>query len=182
VAAVVCLTIAVICAIVARILLVIAAARISVAWAVGVFLPFGPFLFRLKHPEAARSSFLFRLATLGSIFLYVVVGPAASIGSAYRSDDDSEAVQGYASERHNESKEAASGGNRLFQSVEERRTANTREFERLKKWSEALQLQKRELAQTDLEANRAYNIDLEEYQAAFAAATAEKQVLTTSGR
>jgi len=46
--ALVCLGGAVICALIARVLLLIAALEISVWWAIGVFLPFGPTLFRLS--------------------------------------------------------------------------------------------------------------------------------------
>src|SRR5438046_9121534 len=82
--ALVCLTIAVVCAIISRILLLIAALDISVWWAVGVFLPFGPLLFRLSYPDAARSSYLFRLGTAGCVFLYIVLGPGAFVSPLHK--------------------------------------------------------------------------------------------------
>src|SRR5438105_15884582 len=97
--ALVCLTIAVVCAIISRILLLIAALDISVWWAVGVFLPFGPLLFRLSYPDAARSSYLFRLGTFVCFFLYVVVGPGAFVSPFHKKRASFTPEQkGYASE------------------------------------------------------------------------------------
>ena len=68
------------CALISRILLLVAAARISGWWVVGVFLPFGPLFFRLNYPEEARRSMMFRFATLPCIFVYLIIGygPALS--------------------------------------------------------------------------------------------------------
>src|SRR4051812_33285730 len=98
-AGLVCLTIAILCALISRVLLLIAALDISVWWAVGIFLPFGPSFFRHSYPEAARPSFLFRVATLVCIFLFVALGPAARISPTYKARaHQSEARKGYASE------------------------------------------------------------------------------------
>ena len=178
----VCLTIAIICALIARILLVTAAARISVGWAIGVFLPFGPMLFRLSYPDEARSSFIFRLGTLVCIFLYVILGPAGLVGPGYKpKPNQTEARKGYASEITSRFSQFRRSKPKVApQTLNDRRLANAREFERLGKWKEALQIQKRGLLQTDVEGNRAYAIDLEEYNYAFAAATAEYQILSTA--
>jgi hypothetical protein len=178
-AALTCLTIGLICALVSRVLLLIAALDISVGWAIGVFLPFGPLLFRLSYPDAAQSSRWFRFATLGCLFFYVLLGPGAVIGPTYKAESHNRpATHGFAWEivqKFKGNRGANAQVNAL--SLDQRRIANAREFERLKKWNEALRLQKRDLLRSDVEGNRAYNLDLEEYNAALAAATAEKQVL-----
>jgi hypothetical protein len=178
----VCLTIAIVCALISRVLLLIAALDISVWWAVGVFLPFGPLLFRLSYPDAARSSFIFRVGTLLCIFLYLVFGPGALIVPTYKaSPHKTEARKGYASEIAKKFAQFRTSRPRIDpQTLDDRRLANAREFERLKRWQEALRIQKRDLLQNDFEGNRAYAIDLEEYNAALAAATAEKQILATA--
>ena len=179
----VCLTIAVICAIIARVLLVIAAANISFWWAVGVFLPFGPMLFRLNYPEAARSSFIFRVATLGFIFLFLVVGPAASIYPERKPSiaKPTETEHGYAFEIVQRLSRLTDKPETIDpQTLPARQAANEREFERLNKWSEALRAPKSDLRAGDVEGNRAYNVDLEEYKAALAKTNAEKEVLTAA--
>jgi hypothetical protein len=180
--ALVCLTIAIACALISRILLLIAALDISVWWAVGVFLPFGPSLFRLSYPDAARSSFIFRVATLLCFFLFVVFGPAAGLGPTYKPKPrQAEAGKGYASEIAKKfARFRASKAKADPLTLNDQRLANAREFERLNKWKEALQIQKRDLSQSDVEGNRAYAIDLEEYNSALAAATVEKQILATA--
>jgi uncharacterized protein YccT (UPF0319 family) len=62
-------------------------------------------------------------------------------------------------------------------SIEERRAANTAEFERLNKWGEELRIRKRDLLHSDIEGNRQYNADLALYNAAVAKATAERNAL-----
>jgi hypothetical protein len=176
-AGLVCLTIAVICAVISRVLLLMAALDISIWWALGVFFPFGPLLFRLSYPDAARSSYFFRVGTLACIFLYFVVVSGPLMGRPHRSAaSQSQSGKGYAMEFIS----------KIFRrtpiktkgpSLDERRTANEREFGRLNQWSDALRARKRDLLSSDVEGNHAYNIDLEEYQAALADATAEKQVL-----
>jgi hypothetical protein len=177
----VCLAIAVLCALISRVLLFIAAINISVWWALGVFLPFGPTLFRFNYPEAARSSYLFRLGTLLCFFLYVVFwAPGALVGPVgkTRSHNKNTVHSGYASELGKKFISFNKPTNKInAQSLEQRRAANDREFERLGRWNAALTAQKHDLVPTDVEGNHAYNIDLGEYNAALAAAAAEKQVL-----
>lgn len=64
------------CALIGRVLLIGAAFRVSVGWGLGVLLPFGPLFFRLNHPEAARRSRLFRMATIPLLLLYTLLGPS----------------------------------------------------------------------------------------------------------
>jgi hypothetical protein len=65
----------------------------------------------------------------------------------------------------------------LTPGVEERRTANTREFERLRAWSDALRLRKRDLLHSDTEGNRAYELELAQYNAALEKANTERSAL-----
>src|SRR5438128_1625697 len=73
VAALVFLFMGLICALIGRFLLLGAAFGISVWWGLGVFLPFGPLLFRLSYPDLAPLSKKFRLATLPCILLYFIL-------------------------------------------------------------------------------------------------------------
>lgn len=178
----VCLTIAAVCAIIARVLLLIAALDISVWWALGVFLPFGPLLFRLSYPEAARSSYLFRIGTLVCVFLYFVLGPGAFVSPLHKKRTTiTPAQKGYASEFVSKIfRRTPSQTKTNTRTLEERRADNEQEFERLNRWNESLQARKRDLLRSDVEGTQAYNIDLQEYTAALAAATAEKQALASS--
>jgi hypothetical protein len=182
VAALVCLTIGLICALISRVLLLIAALDISVGWAIGVFLPFGPLLFRLSYPDAAQSSRWFRFATLGFLFFYILLGPSALIGPTYKprahKQDTGRSYAWEIARKFTGKTDAKTKTD--TRTLEQRRVANAQEFERLKKWNEALRLQKRDLLKSDVEGNRAYNIDLEEYNAALTAANAEKAVLATA--
>ena len=157
----------------------IAALDISIWWALGVFLPFGPLLFRLNYPEAARSSYLFRVATLVAVFLYVVLGPGAFVSPLHkRHASVTPAQKGYASELVSKIfKRTSSGTTADNRSMQERQAANNREFERMNRWNESLQKRKRDLLHGDVAGNEAYNVDLREYMDALAAATAEKQAL-----
>src|SRR5438874_382281 len=177
--ALVCLTIAVVCAIISRILLLIAALDISVWWAVGVFLPFGPLLFLLSYPDAARSSYLFRLGTFGCVFLYIVLGPGAFVSPLHKHRSAvTPGQKGYASEFISKIFRRTSSETKTeHRTAEERQTANEREFERLNRWNQSLQTRKRDLLRSDAEGNQAYDIDLQEYNAALAAANAEKLAL-----
>jgi hypothetical protein len=179
--ALVCLGGAVICALIARVLLLIAALEISVWWAIGVFLPFGPTLFRLSYPEAARSSFLFRMATLGCIFLYVVAGPGAFVGQRHsRVAEPTRPAFGFASEIVGKFSRAIRSKTQTDnRTIEARRIDNAQQFERLAKWAELLRRQKQTLLPTDAAGAQSYAIDLQEYNAALTAATTEKQALTT---
>ncbi len=65
----------------------------------------------------------------------------------------------------------------LSPTTAERQAANAAEFERLRAWSEKLRLQKRDLLHSDVEGNRAYNLELSQYNAALEKANAEKAAL-----
>ena len=183
VAALLCLTIALICAIIARVLLVIAAINISGWWALGIFLPFGPTLFRLNYPEAARSSFMFRVATLICVFLFVLLGPAGHIHSTHKLSTSKPGgmVSGFASEFGHQISRLSTKFEKIDpQTIPARRAANDQEFARLKKWDEVLRARKAELLASDVEGNRAYDIDLAEYKTSLANANAEKRKLDSS--
>ncbi len=182
--ALVFLVIGLVCAVVSRILLLIAALDVSVWWALGVWLPFGPLLFRLNYPDLARSSMIFRFATLPCFFFYFVLGPGPSYHQRFSNlTQRSSALPGrYSLEGRGPGGKARNSSGPVVDtspSVEDRRIANFREFQRLYAWSEALKLRKRDLLHSDTEGNRAYEIELAQYQAALAKANAERNELAT---
>jgi hypothetical protein len=160
----------------------IAAIDISVWWALGVFLPFGPLFFRLNYPEQARNSFLFRVATLLCFFGFVVMRPGLSL-SLYNDHSTSSSPQWlkqpvrYAMEKTVTSKKTNPAAAAPTPTREQRRTANAKEFDRLRGLEEQLRLRKRDLLHSDTEGNRVYAIDLASYNDALAKATAEKNAL-----
>jgi hypothetical protein len=173
------LIVGLLCAIVGRILLIGAAFQISVWWGLGVFLPFGPLLFRLSYPDAAERSRIFRLATLPCLFFYFLLGPGSGPLAYYRYKikhprPPSSVATGYALEK---AKQSATVKVELKPSLAERQAVNNAEFERLRAWSEKLRLQKRDLLHSDEEGNRAYNLELAQYNAALEKASAEKASL-----
>src|SRR6266487_2278683 len=173
------LGLAIVCALISRILLLIAAIDISVWWALGVFLPFGPLFFRLNYPEQARNSYLFRVATLLCIFGFVVMRPGLSLSmhDGHRtasSPQRSKQPVGYAMEKPLKSANVAA---RVTPSLDQRRAVNATEFERLRGLEEQLRLRKRDLLHSDTEGNRVYASDLASYNDALAKATAEKNAL-----
>jgi hypothetical protein len=171
------LGLAIVCALISRILLLIAAINISTGWAFGVFLPFGPLFFRLNYPEEARSSYLFRVATLLCIFCFVVARPGLNFSTYHDHRTtafprQSTKTVGYAMEKGNKKATPAP-----TPTVEERRVANTAELQRLRGVEAALKLRKRDLLHSDTEGNRVYAIDLAAYNEALGKATAEKTAL-----
>jgi hypothetical protein len=178
------LGLAIVCALISRILLLIAAIDISVWWALGVFLPFGPLFFRLNYPEQARNSYLFRVATLVCIFGFVVLRPGMTLSmhsvrpASLFSPQPKQAV-GYAIEKPGSVKKNNAAAP-AAPSLEQRRTANTTELARLREVGEELKLRKRDLLHSDTEGNRVYAIDLASYNAALAKATAEKNALASA--
>jgi hypothetical protein len=175
------LIIGLVCAIISRILLAIAACGISVWWSLGVWLPFGPLLFRLSYPDLARSSMLFRFATLPCLFLYFVLDPGPTYRhQLWKGTQTGTAPGRYALENHDpgskKSKVSGPAGGRE-PSIEERRAGNFREFQRLHVWDDALKLRKRDLLHSDAEGNRIYEIELAQYKGALANANAEKDAL-----
>ena len=164
------------CALISRILLLIAASKISGWWVVGVWLPFGPLFFRLSYPEEARRSMMFRMATLPCLFLYLIMGPGPTLSyykrKSFKPHPPQSAQLAYAIEKPAVAASPPSLG--------ERQAANAAELERLRKWSEALRLQKRDLLHSDVEGNRVYVVDLALYNQALAKATAEKNALAAA--
>lgn len=171
-----------ICALIGRVLLVMAAWRISAGWAIGVFLPFGPLVFRLNYPDEAQRSRLFRIATMPCFFLYMVLGPGPAFRQHLtRATNLSAQPVGYAAEKaHSTSKQSGKPGDpkvELAPSVDERRLTNKQEFEKLRNWDVALRLKKRDLLHSDTAGNEAYVLELEQYKAALEKATAERTTL-----
>jgi len=176
------LIIGLLCAVISRILLLIAALDVSVWWAFGVLLPFGPTLFRLSYPDLARSSMIFRFATLPCLFFYFLLGPGPSYHHRFSNltQRSSAPAAHYSLEGRGPGGKARNSSGPVVDvgaNIEERRIAIFREFQRLNAWSEALKLRKRDLLHSDTEGNRAYEIELAQYQAALAKANAERNEL-----
>jgi hypothetical protein len=182
VSAFVFLIIGLVCAIVSRILLFIAALDVSIWWALGVFLPFGPSLFRLSYPDLARSSMIFRFATLPCFFFYLVIGPGSGHQHHVSKVTELSSAQPvhYGLEVRSRSRKGKNSAGPIVEtapSLEERRAENFREFQRLNAWSEALKLRKRDILRSDDEGNRAYNLELAQYHAALEKAKAERSAI-----
>lgn len=177
------LIIGLLCAIVGRILLASAAFGVSVWWGIGVFVPFGPLLFRLNYPDAEQRSRMFRLAALPCFFLYILLGPGAGqLTYFHHKTKDVQPPRGfppqYAMEVSSKNKTTARAPQiETAPSLEKRRAANAQEFVRLNAWKEALRLRKRDLLHSDIPGNEAYTVELAQYNAAFAKANAERSVL-----
>lgn len=172
------LGIGLVCILIGRILLIGAAFGVSVWWGLGIFVPFGPLLFRLSYPELAPLSRTFRLIALPCILAYFVLRPSPPDynklfkGNSILSDRKavpSAPANHYATEKISQKTAAPS--------LEERRAENAKELQRLTEWSEALRLKKRDLLRSDVQGNIAYNAEVAEYNAALAKATAEKNAV-----
>jgi hypothetical protein len=174
------------CTLVGRILLASAAFGISVWWGLGVFLPFGPVLFRMNYPDLAPASRRFRVAALPCLLMAMALGPG--VRPAFHHDHykikqvkSPGAPAGYAMEttpRRASSSPAKSAPVNLVK----RAAALDKEFERLASWSEKLRLEKRDLLHSDVEGNRAFDLELAQYNAALAKANAEKSALAAAVR
>jgi hypothetical protein len=175
VAAYVFLGIGLVCALIGRILLIGGAFGVSVWWGLGVFLPFGPMLFRLSHPDVAPSSRYFRLAVLPCVLAYFFLQPSG-FSKMHRRGVLKSAQASAAPANHYALEQIAQP------LVEERRAANEREFQRLNAWSEALRLKKRDLLHSDVQGNIAYQAEVAQYNAALEKATAEKKALFGSAK
>jgi hypothetical protein len=179
------LVIGLLCAIISRILLVIAALDVSAWWTLGVLLPFGPLLFRLNYPDLAHSSRLLRLAAIPCFFFYLVLGPGLSykhhLSKATQAGSAQPAHYGLETHKpHGKPSKSSGPVVELTPNIEDRRTANFREFQRLYAWNEALKLRKRDLLHSDAEGNRAYDLELAQYNAALQKANAEKNAIAAS--
>jgi hypothetical protein len=177
------LGLAIVCALISRILLLIAAIDISVWWALGVFLPFGPLFFRLNYPEQARNSFLFRVGTLLCIFGFVVMRPGLSLSmhNGHRTTSIPQRPNqpvGYAMKKRSLRRRRRLLPRRRHQAWSS--VANLAELERLHGVEAELKLRKRDLLHSDTEGNRLYAIDFASYNDALAKATAEKNALAAA--
>ena len=162
------LGIGVVCILIGRILLIGAAFGVSAWWGLGIFLPFGPLVFRLSYPDLAPLSKMFRLLALPCILAYFVLRPGPpDYGKFFRDKPvPSAPANHYGLEKISTAIAAPS--------LDQRRIANAKEFERLNAWSEALRIKKRDLLHSDVQGNIAYNAEVAQYNAALAKATAER--------
>ncbi len=178
-----------VCAMISRVFLFIAALDISAGWAVGVLLPFGPLVFRLSYPESAERSKIFRFATLPCFLLYLIIdaGPLyhGHLTEIARSTDTVAVPVHYSLEKPAAPQQKTASPTpkpALLPSADERRAANTREFDRLRLWNEALTLKKRDLLHSDAEGNLNYNVELAQYKVALEKANAERNALWPSAK
>jgi len=168
------LAIGLVCVLIGRILLIRAAFGVSIWWGLGIFLPFGPLLFRLSYPDLAPLSKTFRLVALPCILAYFALRPGQLSGANYdrffkHKDVPSAPANHYGLEKISKAIMAPT--------LEQRRAINATELERLTAWNQALRLKKRDLLHSDTQGNLAYNAEVAEYNAALTKATAEKNVL-----
>jgi hypothetical protein len=163
------LGVGILCILIGRILLIGAAFRVSVWWGLGIFLPFGPLFFRLSYPEMAPLSRKFRLAGLPCLLVYFMMQPGLpSLPHRFNRPQNSQVPSAPANHYAMEKRSV---------NLEQRRAASAREFARLNAWSQALKLRKRDLLHSDVEGNRTYNNELQQYTAALSKATAERSAL-----
>ena len=148
-----------------RILLISAAFGVSIWWGFGIFLPFGPMLFRMQYPDLAPMSRTFRLFALPCILGYFVLGPGTLPGSHRGKDVPSGPANHYGLEKLSKS------------NLDEKRTANAKEMERLTAWAETLHVKKRDLLRSDAEGTKAFNNEVAEFNTALTKATAEQKAL-----
>ena len=173
-AALIFLALGVLCILIGRILLIRSAFGISVWWGLGIFLPFGPLLFRLNYPDLAPLSKTFRLVALPCILAYFVLRPGPLSGSNFdkffkHKEVPSAPANHYGLEKAPQKAPAPS--------LADRRLANNREFEGLNAWYAALRLKKRDLLHSDIAGNEAYMVELTQYNAALKKATDERNSL-----
>lgn len=181
------LIVGLLCAFISRALLVFGAFSVSFWWGLGIFLPFGPAIFRHTYPDQSHGSRKFGIAALPCFFLFVALGgfsylPGSS-GSRFSILDTSRLLA-YARENKPpvlQTQKAATAPT-APPNLEERLVANYREFQHLNAWREALRLRKRDLLHSDVEGNRAYEIELAQYNAALARANSEKEALAGAGK
>lgn len=151
-----------------RILLISAAFGVSIWWGFGIFLPFGPMLFRMNYPDLAPMSRTFRLFSLPCILAYFVLGPGTLPGS-HRDFFKQKAVPSGPADHY--------GLEKAPRNLEERRAANAKEMERLTAWAETLHVKKRDLLRSDAEGAKAFNSEVAEFNVALTKATAEQKAL-----
>lgn len=179
----VCLGAGVVCALIARGLLFTAAFSISIWWAAGVLLPFGPLFFRLSYPEKAARARIFSRISVPCYLAFMVIGPGFSaIPSFHKKTLNADLAQtskpvGFAMETPIGPEAAPPIPNIT---LEQRRAANEAEFARLRDWGERLGVTKRNLLASDTEGGRRFNEEATQFNAALAAAHAEKAALDSA--
>jgi hypothetical protein len=157
-----------------RVLLIHAAFSVSIWWGLGIFLPFGPLAFRLSYPELAPLSRTFRLFSFPCILAYFVLGPGTLPGlhgNQFFKHQDVPAAPASHYGLEKVSKPATPSG------LEQRKIENAKEIERLTAWAESLHVRKRDLLRSDTEGNRAFNVEVAQYNEALAKATAEQKAV-----
>jgi len=157
-----------------RILLIGAAFSVSIWWGLGIFLPFGPLLFRLQYPDLAPLSRTFRLFALPCLLAYFVLRPGTLSGSHTDHFFKEKTIPAGPANHYGLEKVSKAIGS---PTLEQRRAANATEMERLMDWAEALRLKKRDLLRSDVQGNIAYNAEVAEYNAALAKATVERNAI-----
>ena len=167
-----------------RIMLFVAAVRISVGWSLGVWLPFGPLCFRRTFPDQSRSSTPFRMLTILCFSIYILLGLGSRSIPYLRNTHasvppQSDHATGFGMEQSDDSDKSgdSDSSTKSHVSLGDRRAANTKELERLAKWSEDLKLKKRDLLRSDVQGNKDYEAELAEYTEALTKATAERESL-----
>ena len=153
-----------------RILLISAAFGVSIWWGFGIFLPFGPMLFRMNYPDLAPMSRTFRLFSLPCILAYFVLGPGTLPGSYHDPFSKQKQVPSGPANHYGLGKLSKTN-------LDDRRTANAKEMERLTAWAETLHVKKRDLLRSDAEGTKAFNNEVAEFNVALAKATAEQKEL-----
>jgi hypothetical protein len=159
-----------------RILLIGAAFGVSIWWGLGIFLPFGPLLFRLSYPDLAPMSRTFRLFSIPCIFAYFVLGPG-TLPSLHSSRSFKQDEVPNAPANHYALEKPSKSNGPPAKNLDERRAANAKEMERLTAWGETLRIKKRDLLHSDVEGNAAFNVQVAEYNAALKKANDEKNTL-----
>lgn len=182
------LGIGLICGLVARVILLIAAFKVSWRWGLGVMLPFGPMVFRMSYPDEVRPARPFLFSALGCFALFIIFGPGVgslrSAGALTQKTPGPASIsaKGYALENPQpiQKKKGLFSFFKSGPTIEERRAANAREFERLANKDKELKRRKRDLLRSDVEGNALYEHEVAEYQAALARANTEKNALASN--
>src|SRR5437868_15373436 len=116
-----------------RILLMGAAFGVSVWWGLGIFLPFGPLLFRMSYPDLAPLSRTFRLFALPCFLAFFVLRPGSISGSYTDNFFKHKDVPGAPANHYGTEKVSKAI---VPSGLGQRRIDNAKEIERLTAWAE----------------------------------------------
>src|SRR6266480_4939246 len=108
-----------------RILLIGAAFGVSIWWGFGIFLPFGPLLFRMNYPELAPMARTFRLFAIPCVLAYFVLRPGPLSGSHYDQFFKQKSVPSAPANHYGLEKVSKPS---MTASLDERRAANAKEM------------------------------------------------------